>query len=105
MGNIREAVENHVQNGKLIAASSRVDALICSAVSNWGGYGLSAAVALLTGNMNALHTPEEEELMLRAVVEAGAVDGVTGKRELSVDKIPMKIHISIIKMLEGFLGR
>ncbi|MCS7102657.1 MAG: DUF4392 domain-containing protein [Candidatus Korarchaeum sp.] len=105
MGNIREAVEDYVPNGKLIAAVSRVDTLICSAVSNWGGYGLSAALALLTGKNEALHTPEEEELMLRAVVEAGAVDGVTGRSELSVDKLPMKIHVAMIKMLEGFLGK
>ncbi len=105
MGNIREAVENHVPNGKLIAALSRVDALICSAVSNWGGYGLSAAVALLTGKNAALHTPGEEELMLRAVVEAGAVDGVTGKKEPSVDKLPMKVHVAMINMLEGFIGK
>ncbi|MEM3372443.1 MAG: DUF4392 domain-containing protein [Candidatus Korarchaeum sp.] len=105
MGNIRKAVEDQVPNGKLIAASSKVDALICSAVSNWGGYGLSAALTLLTGRREALHTPEEEELMLRAVVEAGAVDGVTGKNELSVDKLPMKVHVAMIKMLEGFIGR
>lgn len=105
MGNIREAVEEHVPNGKLIAASSKVDTLICSAVSNWGGYGLSAALTLLTGRGEALHTPEEEELMLRAVVEAGAVDGVTGKSEFSVDKLPMKVHVAMIKMLEGFIGK
>lgn len=105
MGNIKETVEGQVPNGKLIAAVSRVRALICSAVSNWGGYGLSAALALLTGKAEALHTPEEEELMLRAAVETGAVDGVTGRNELSVDKLPMKVHVAMVKMLEGFLGK
>lgn len=105
MGNIKETVEAHVPNGSTIAAVSKVDALICAAVSNWGGYGLSAALSLLTGIKDALHTPEEEELMLRAVVDAGAVDGVTGRRELSVDNIAMKVHTSVIKILEGFIGR
>lgn len=104
MGNIREAVEEHVPNGKLIAAVSKVDALICSAVSNWGGYGLSAALTLLTGKAEALHSPEEEELMLRASVEAGAVDGITGRSEPSVDKLPLKVHVAMIKMMEGLLG-
>jgi len=74
-------------------------------VSNWGGYGLSATIALLTGRKEALHTSSEEEIMLKSIVEAGAIDGITGKRELSVDNIPLKVHSSIIKILEGFLGR
>ncbi len=105
MGNIREAVEKYVPNGQTIAAVSRVDSLICAAVSNWGGYGLSATIALLTGRKEALHTSSEEEIMLKSIVEAGAIDGITGKRELSVDNIPLKVHSSIIKILEGFLGR
>lgn len=105
MGNIREAVETHVPNGSTIAAVSKVESLICAAVSNWGGYGLSAALSLLTGEKNALHKAEEEERMLRAVTEAGAVDGITGNRELSVDNIPLKVHESIVKILEGFIKK
>jgi hypothetical protein len=104
MGNIREAVRRNVPNGERIASISTVDRLICAAVSNWGGYGLSAALSILSIK-EALHTPEQEELMLKNVVEAGAVDGITGKREKSVDNIPMKVHSSVIRILEGFIRR
>ncbi len=105
MGNIRETVERSVPNGEKIAAVSRVDRLICAAVSNWGGYGLSAALSMIGGVKEALHTPEQEELMLRNILEAGAVDGITGKREESVDNIPMKVHSSIIRILEGLIKK
>ena len=43
--------------------------------------------------------------MLVCSVKAGAVDGVTGEPELSVDNVPIKVHSSIIRVLEGFLGK
>jgi hypothetical protein len=105
MGNIREVVERNVPNGEKIASISTVDRLICAAVSNWGGYGLSAALSMMEGVKEALHTPEQEEMMLKSILEAGAVDGVTGKREESVDNIPMKVHSSIIRILEGLIKK
>lgn len=113
MGNIRDAVEKFVPYARKcqcpcrggIAAESKVDLLVVASISNWGVYGIEACIAALTGNMEALHTVEEEDKMLRNSINAGAVDGVTLKPELSVDNVPLKVHLSIIKMLEGFIGK
>ncbi|MEM2226749.1 MAG: DUF4392 domain-containing protein [Candidatus Bathyarchaeia archaeon] len=113
MGNIKSAVEKFVPYAKVcqcpckggIAAESRVDELVVASISNWGAYGIEACIAELTGKGEALHTPEEEEKMLKYALEAGAVDGVTGKPQLSVDGVPMKVHSSIIRVLEGFIGK
>jgi len=113
MGNIQEAIEKFVPYAKEcqcpckggIAAESKVDLLIVASISNWGVYGIEACIAALTENTDALHTAEEEEKMLRNSIKAGAVDGVTSKPEPSVDGVPMKVHLSIIKMLEGFIGK
>ena len=113
MGNIREAIEKFVPYAKEcqcpckggIAAESKVDLLVVASISNWGVYGIEACIAALTENMEALHTAEEEEKMLRNSIKAGAVDGVTSKPELSVDSTPLKVHTSIIRILEGLIGK
>lgn len=111
MGNIRNAIEKFVPYATTcqcpckggIAAESKVDILVAASISNWGAYGIEACIAALTGRGDALHGPEEEEKMLKTVVNAGAVDGVTGKLEASVDGVPMEVHLSIIKILREFV--
>lgn len=111
MGNIIDTVKKYVPYStecqchcrRGIAAVSKVDILITAAVSNWGGYGLEALIALFKGDKEALHTENDEERMLHNIVDAGSVDGVLGKPVLSVDGIPLDIHKSIIKILRGFL--
>jgi hypothetical protein len=113
MGNIRGAVEKFVPKARAcqcpckggIAAESKVDMLVVASISNWGAYGIEACMSALTGKPEALHTPEEERRMLEYSLNAGAVDGVTGKSEFSVDGVPMKVHSSMITMLEGFIGK
>jgi len=113
MGNIREAIEKFVPYAKEcqcpckggIAAESKVDLLVVASISNWGVYGIEACIAALTENMEALHTADEEEEMLRNSIKAGAVNGVTSKPELSVDSAPLKVHTSIIRILEGLIGK
>jgi len=113
MGNIRGAVEKFVPYATAcqctckggIAAESMVDILVAASISNWGAYGVEACIAALTGKKEALHTPVEEEKMLKYSLNAGAVDGVTGKSEASVDSVPMKVHLSLIRMLEGFIKK
>jgi hypothetical protein len=113
MGNIKSAVESFVPYAKVcqcgcgggIAAESKVDILVTAAISNWGAYGMEACIAALHGKPEALHTPEEEEKMLKYSIEFGAVDGVTGKQELSVDSVPLKVHMSLIRILEGFIEK
>ena len=65
-------------------AVTRVDRLVISSVSNWGGYGLVAALSLLTGR-NLLPEIEEETSLIRRAVDMGAVDGTTGEQNYHVD--------------------
>src|SRR6266480_7410473 len=41
----RKSSKSGIPNGKVIAATTPVDSLIVAGVSNWGGYGLLAAMA------------------------------------------------------------
>ena len=67
-------------------------------VSSWGGYALAALLSLYESQWLG-QTFEEEEKLLAALYEAGAVDGVTKKRELSIDSFPLDVHIRIVESL------
>jgi hypothetical protein len=67
-------------------------------VSNWGAYGIVAELGRLTGR-SLLHTGEEEQAMVQACVDAGAVDGLTFRPEATVDGLPLPAHIGMLELL------
>ena len=62
-------------------AVAGVDRLV---ISNWGGYGLIAALSLPAGR-NLLPGVEEETSLIQRAVDMGAVDGAAGERKHHVD--------------------
>ena len=74
MGNLAEHIPS-VEQLPDEPCVTTVSHLIIASVSNWGGYGLVAGLSLLTGR-NLLPSPEQEEDVIRAMVDRGAVDGV-----------------------------
>jgi len=107
MGNIREAVIQHVpyakkclcpcKGGTACAIPSEVP--VVAAVSNWGGYGIAAVLAALTEKFEVLHGGVLERRTIRECVDAGAVDGETGRAEPSVDGSKDELHVAIIELL------
>ncbi|MBI2162421.1 MAG: DUF4392 domain-containing protein [Candidatus Rokubacteria bacterium] len=81
-----------------IASVVRVDHLVVAGVSNWGGYGVVAALSRLAGR-DLLHTPELERRMIEACVAAGASDGVTRRRGPTVDGLPLEVHAAVVELL------
>ncbi|MCS7206898.1 MAG: DUF4392 domain-containing protein [Dehalococcoidia bacterium] len=76
--------------------------LVIASVSNWGCYGLVGALSALVGR-NLLPTPEEEMERIRATVRLGAVDGISGRPEPSVDSFPLEVHGQIVLRLHRLL--
>ncbi len=83
MGNLVEFIPQ-VETLPNDPAVTKVDRLIISSVSNWGGYGLVAALSGLAGR-NLLPTVEGETKVIQRSVDMGAVDGTTGDRKYYVD--------------------
>lgn len=83
-----EIIARNIRSGDRIACRVATDHLIVAGVSNWGAYGLAAGVRLFRGVPNDpdLFDPTREESLLRHMVENGPlVDGVTARREATVD--------------------
>lgn len=113
MGKIKDVVKNFVPYGKEcqcpckggIAAESSTDILVVATVSNWGGYGIEACLAYLLNEPKLLHNSEMEERAIEFAVKSGAIDGVTGLSEPSVDGMGKDVHSSIIKILHEIIKK
>jgi len=98
MGNVRSRLLRQGPLVRRIASVIRVDHLVVAGTSNWGAYGVAAHLALLTGRQ-LLHTPEEERRLLVACAKAGGVDGMTRRREATVDGLPAAAHAAFVELL------
>lgn len=72
-------------------------------VSNWGAYGLAAVLSAQCGRYLG-HTADEERIIMRASLDAGAVDGVSKRSEMSVDGLGIDEHMEIASELERAFG-
>ncbi len=100
MGGIPRELMAAVPQGALIAAVDAADMPIVAGVSNWGAWGLAAAFCLLEPGL-LLPGPDKEREALEAVVRAGAVDGATRKRSLSVDGLPLDEYLGVVRSVCG----
>ena len=94
-------IARHVPNGAQIACVTSCDHLVVAGVSNWGAYGLMAALSLVrpewSRTIAKFLTAERDFAVTRAVVsEAGAVDGVTARREATIDGFGPEVHGALI---------
>jgi hypothetical protein len=77
--------------------------LVISSTSNWGGYGLVAALSRMAGRV-LLPDPEEETALIRRMVDLGAVDGVVGASQYSVDAMSVAEHGQALSSLHDLLA-
>ena len=103
MGNLASVIKSvpSLVKKPTITSTSK---LIISSVSNWGGYGLVAALSKQS-QQNLLPSVEFEKELLRSCVDAGAVDGMSTKQEYKVDGFTMEENSKIVAELHAFLAR
>jgi hypothetical protein len=93
-----------VPNGEQIACVTSCDHLVVAGVSNWGALGLIAALAVVrpdwAATLGHFATAERDAAVTRATVEkAGAIDGVTARREATVDGFGPEVHAALVEDL------
>jgi len=93
MGNIYDELAQLA----IVPAVTRCDELVIATVSNWGVYGIIAAMSReLRQDLFSLFDPVE---IVRHLVDRGAVDGKTGVAECTEDGFPLTVGLSIIAQL------
>lgn len=88
-----------------IACAVSAEVVVVASVSNWGAYGMVAALSVRLGDARLLHRPVDEARMLKACVGAGARDGLSGEAGPTVDSLPLSVNRSVVALLGGILDR
>jgi len=106
-----------IVDGDKIGAVTAADFLIAASVSNWGGYALSCACAIVkrallesddtTTKRNddwvkkCVPTNEDEVALLERCVKVGCRDGVSGKIEATVDGMSLQTNLEFLTRIRS----
>jgi hypothetical protein len=98
MGNIIEALAQL----PITPSMTTCNELVIATVSNWGVYGIIAAMSReLRRDLFSLFEPVE---IVRYLVDRGAVDGKTGIAECTEDGFPLAVGLTIIERLRAWIA-
>ena len=84
MGVLEKEIKEYLSLSPCIV---KTDHLLIASVSNWGAYGLSRMLELITGE-SLMPDIKEWKAFFSKIVKHGAVDGVTGENGMTVDGFP-----------------
>ena len=87
-----------------IATVTTTDVLVFASISNWGAYGVAAALAGLLGDLRVLHDTDTERRMLERCVEAGAMDGVEARLVPLVDGTSLGVQLGLLAILREMVS-
>ncbi len=83
-----------------IAAANSADIAVVGTTSEWGCYGILAAMCRLAENDGYLQTPSQEAELLNKAVQNGLTD-MTGEAVPAVDSIPLQVNCDIVQRLNN----
>ena len=102
MGNLASVIPTVPTLAKIPCVTTTTR-LVITSVSNWGGYGLVAAMSRQKGK-NLLPSVEAEQELLKRIVALGAVDGFSFKQEYRVDGFSMEENSQTVSRLHALLS-
>ena len=86
-----------------VATITQTDILVVAAISNWGAYGIVAAMACQLGRAEILHDTSVEARMLEYCVKSGAVDGILARPIMGVDGTSAASQEAVIALLNNLV--
>jgi hypothetical protein len=78
----------------------KADVAVPVDVSNWGAYALTGVLSVRGGRWLG-HESRQERAMISAMVENGAVDGVSCQGSPSVDGMPADVHADVVERIKS----
>lgn len=103
MGRVpRRLIARHVPLGASIGCTVPADHLVAAGVSHWGAYAMLAALGVLRPDWSAAMAagldPALDQAVIEAMVRHGpAVDGVSLRREVTIDGLGMDEHATMLR--------
>jgi D-glutamate cyclase len=108
-GKILEAVREYKPFGRTcrcpcgqgLACAVATDHLVVAGTSNWGAYGVEAALAAVLRRPDLIHDRRTEEFMLYENVRAGGIDGSSARQTPSVDGTSLDVQLAINELMRA----
>ncbi len=100
MGFAKPEIEKILPRGALISAEGTCDCPIIATITEFGCYAFMAAVEAVSEIEGLLQTPELTEIVLRAAINGGAVEGCFGRAIAAFDMVDISYARSYVHMLE-----
>ena len=97
MGKVFAEALSTIDHGADIASTVATDFCIAAGVSNWGAYGLAGALSVLAGRDLLPSAENCVTDIVRVVQTGGAVDGVTHRREATVDGLDLSASVRMLE--------
>lgn len=85
--------------GKGMTTVVGTDVLIVAAVSNWGAYGLEAALANLVGRPDLPHSPRTARRTIEECLRSGGLEALHCTRRWLVDGIDADVSVGLVGIL------
>lgn len=99
MGRLADITAQTVSKGNLIACVVPADITVAASISNWGAYGVAAAILGLEKRPEVLQKLSVDRI-IRCCVDAGAVDGNTNCPQYSEDRIPINLSQAEFSLMQ-----
>ena len=75
------------------------DLFVAAAISNWGAYGIEAAMAILLGRPEVMHAPDVDARVYDRCAAAGANNDGPGLLDVGADAVSSRLHGHVVELL------
>jgi len=104
-GAIRGAVAAAMPNGGTLCDTTVTDLVVPAMMSNWGCYAIEAALACLLRTPALLHSPAQEERIIRACLGAGGVEAMFTSTDFLVDGLDGETSMALMQFLGNIVRK
>ncbi len=100
-----DTVVDLIPKGEILAATTPTDVVFPVMMSNWGCYGIEAMLAFLLKKPELMHTPAQEERMLRDCLGAGGLEAGHCTTDFKVDGLEGETSMAAVQFLGSIVRK
>jgi hypothetical protein len=91
--------------GDVLCTTVATDIVLPAMMSNWGCYGIEAALAWLLKKPELLHSPTQEGRIVRACLDAGGLEAMYCTTDFVVDNLSGETSMAVLQFLKDIVGK
>lgn len=100
-GAIRDTVEKVLPRGDRMGTVTATELVLPVMMSNWGCYGIQAALAFLLKSPSLVHSMEDERRVVRACLDAGGLEAINCSTDAWVDGLDLESSMACVQLLSN----